>query len=136
MSYEISNYSVRIGTLTAGADLSSAQYTFVKLDSAGAVVQCSAVTDIPLGVLQNAPASGDVADVLVVGGTKVKAGAAITAANLNTTCLSTSAAGLAVAKTLGTDTTNHVVGRPLNASGASGDIITAVINCTAANRAV
>lgn len=136
MSYEISNYSVRIGTLSAGADLSSAQYTFVKLDSAGAVVQCSATTDLPLGVLQNAPVSGEVADVLVVGGTKLKAGAAITAANLNTTGLGTSAAGLAVAKTLGTDVTHNVVGRPLNAAGASGDIITAVINCTAFNRAV
>jgi hypothetical protein len=134
MAYEINNYSLKI-TLVAGADLSAAQYTFVKLDATGGVIQCSAVTDAPIGVLQNNPSSGQEAEVVVAGGTKVKVGAAITAGNLQTTALGTSAAGLAVAKVLGTDTTNFSVGRPLSAAGGANEIITAVINCAAPNRA-
>ena len=52
MAYESNAYALKI-TLVAGADLSSAQYKFVKLDSNGAAVVCSAVTDVPVGVLQN-----------------------------------------------------------------------------------
>jgi hypothetical protein len=76
MAYEISNYSVKV-SLVAGADLSTKQYTFVKLDSSGQAVAAAAATDIPIGVLQNAPTSGQEAEVLIVGGTKIVAGAAI-----------------------------------------------------------
>ena len=40
----------------AGADLSSSQYHFVKFSS-GSVIECAAATDVPSGVLQNAPES-------------------------------------------------------------------------------
>jgi hypothetical protein len=70
MAYEISNYSVKV-TLVAGADLSAKQYTFVKLNSSGEAIAAAAATDIPIGVLQNAPTSGQEAEVLVVGGTKL-----------------------------------------------------------------
>ena len=76
MAYEISNYSVKV-TLVAGADLSALQYNFVKINSSGQAVACAAATDIPVGVLQNAPTSGQEAEVLIVGGTKIVAGAAI-----------------------------------------------------------
>jgi hypothetical protein len=44
------------------------QYTFVKLNSSGEAIAVAAATDVPIGVLQNAPTSGQEAEVLVVGG--------------------------------------------------------------------
>jgi hypothetical protein len=130
MAYEISNYSVKV-SLVAGADLSTKQYTFVKLDSSGQAVAASGATDIPIGVLQNAPTSGQEAEVLIVGGTKIVAGAAIGEGAL----VGTSAAGKAVALVAGTDTTKYVVGTLLTESAADGNIVTAVINCANPGRA-
>ena len=130
MAYEISNYSVKV-TLVAAADLSALQYTFVKLNSSGQVVAAAAATDIPIGVLQNAPTSGQEAEVLIVGGTKLVAGAAISEGAL----VGTSSTGKAVALVAGTDTTKYVVGTLLTESGASGDVVTAVINCANPGRA-
>jgi hypothetical protein len=130
MAYEISNYSVKV-TLVAGADLSSKQYTFVKLDSSGQAVAASGATDIPIGVLQNAPTSGQEAEVLIVGGTKIVAGAAIGEGAL----VGTGATGKAVALVAGTDTTKYVVGTLLTESAADGNIVTAVINCANPGRA-
>ena len=57
MAYE--SPQINIGTLTAAADLSGKQYHFVKLASESTVNVCAAVTDVPIGVLQNTPASGE-----------------------------------------------------------------------------
>jgi len=130
MAYEFSNYSVK-ATLVAGGDLSALQYTFVKLNSSGEAVAAAAATDIPIGVLQNAPTSGQEAEVLIVGGTKIVAGAAISEGAL----VGTSSTGKAVALVAGTDTTKYVVGTLLTESGASGDIVTAVVNCANPGRA-
>lgn len=130
MAYEISNYSVKV-TLVAGADLSTKQYTFVKLDSSGQAVAAAAATDIPVGVLQNAPTAGQEAEVLIVGGTKIVAGAAIGEGAL----VGTSSTGKAVALVAGTDTTKYVVGTLLTESGADGNIVTAVVNCANPGRA-
>ena len=130
MAYEISNYSVKV-TLVAAADLLSKQYTFVKLDSSGQAVAASGATDIPIGVLQNAPTSGQEAEVLVVGGTKIVAGAAIGEGAL----IGTGSTGKAVALVAGTDTTKYVVGTLLTESAADGNIVTAVINCANPGRA-
>jgi hypothetical protein len=130
MAYEISNYSVKV-TLVAAADLSALQYTFVKLNASGQAAACSGATDIPIGVLQNAPTAGQEAEVLVVGGTKIVAGAAIGEGAL----VGTSAAGKAVALVAGTDTTKYVVGTLLTESAADGNIVTAVINCANPGRA-
>ena len=130
MAYEISNYSVKV-SLVAGADLSTKQYTFVKLDSSGQAVAASGATDIPIGVLQNAPTSGQEAEVLIVGGTKIVAGAAIGEGAL----VGTGATGKAVALVAGTDTTKYVVGTLLTESAADGNIVTAVINCANPGRA-
>jgi hypothetical protein len=129
MAYEISNYSVKV-TLVAGADLSAAQYKFVKLNSSGQAILCAAATDSPIGVLQNAPLSGQEAEILIVGGTKVVAGAAITLPNV----IGTDANGKAVALAV-TDTTKYVVGSLLTASAADANVVTAVINCANATRA-
>jgi carbamoylphosphate synthase large subunit len=129
VAYDISNYSVKI-TAVAGADLSSSQYKFVKMSADNTVVLCSAATDKPIGVLQNDPKSGQEAEILISGGTKVNAGATLTAGSV----IGTSATGTAVALTVGTDTTKYVVGTVV-AGGASGEIITAVISASNAGRA-
>ena len=130
MAYEINNYSVR-ATFVAGADLSTKQYTFVKLNSSGEVIAAAAATDIPIGVLQNNPTSGAEASVTIVGGTKIVAGAAIGEGAL----VGTSSTGKAVALVAGTDTTKYVVGTLLTESGADGDIVSAVVNCANPGRA-
>ena len=130
MAYEISNNSLKI-TLPAGADLSTKQYYFVKVNSSGNAVLCAAATDAPIGVLQNSPISGAEASIVVVGGTKLVAGAAI-AAGIK---IGTDSAGKADAKVAGTDTTEYTVGQVLLASGADAEVLTAVINCASPNRA-
>lgn len=129
MAYEISNYSVKL-SLVAGGDLSAEQYKFVKLNSSGQAVVCAAVTDRPIGVLQNAPASGGVAEVLVVGGTKLVAGGSITEG----AALGITSAGKGKALTVGTDTTQYILGTAVT-EGASDEIITVVINCASSARA-
>jgi len=129
MAYEISNYTLKI-TLVAGADLSAAQYKFVKI-SAGQAVVCSGATDVPIGVLQNSPASGSEASILVAGGTKIVSSASISAGAL----IGTNSAGKADAKVAGTDTTEYVAGQVILGAGADGEYLTAVINCANLNRA-
>lgn len=121
---------LKIGTLTASADLSSKQYYFVKISGSGTVTVCSGATDRPIGVLQNKPTSGQPAEIVVVGHTKISCDAALTAGN----AIGTSADGQADAKTAGTDTTEYIVGIALRTTGAAGEIGEALINCASANR--
>jgi hypothetical protein len=129
MAYElpVSQQSV---SLVAGADLSSLQYTFVKLNSSGQVVAVAAATDLPIGVLQNAPTSGKTAEVAVHGVTKLKASAAIATPKL----VGTTSTGTAVGLVAGTDTTKFILGQAVTSAGASGDIITVAISCIAPAR--
>jgi len=129
MAFEFSNYAVKISRV-AGADLSALQYTFVKMSTTDLVVTCSAATDIPLGVLQNAPTAGQEAEVLIIGGTKLVAGVTVAIGDLLGV---TSAAKASVVTT--SDTTKYVLGTAISA-GASSDVITAVINCAGPTRAV
>lgn len=129
MAYEISNYTLKI-TLEAGADLSAAQYKFVKISS-GKAVLCAAATDIPVGVLQNSPTSGQEASITVAGGTKIVSSANIAAGVV----IGTSSTGKADAKVAGTDTTEYAVGQVILGAGADGEYLTAVINCASPNRA-
>jgi hypothetical protein len=117
-------------SLSAGADLSSKQYTFVKMSGTG-VISAAAATDICIGVLQNAPTSGKTAEVAVSGVTKLKASAAISVGAL----IGTTSTGLAVSLTAGTDTTKYVFGQAITAAAASGDIITVAFDCKSPNRA-
>lgn len=130
MAYEIANAAVKI-TLPAAADLSAKQYYFVKIDSNGKAALCAAATDKPIGVLQNTPASGEEAVITVVGGTKVVASASIDEGIL----IGTASTGKADAKVPGTDTTEYVVGTVILASGADGEIATALVNCASPARA-
>lgn len=109
-------------TFEAGADLSALQYHFVKLNSSGQVVAIAAITDIPIGVLQNKPsASGRAAEVVIMGITKIKSDEALDEAET----LGTSADGQGVGNP---GATVKIVGQVLKAC-ASGEITTAVINC-------
>lgn len=130
MAYEISNNALKV-TLVAGADLSAKQFYFVKMSADNTCVLCSAATDAPIGVLQNNPISGAEATVVVAGGTKIVASAAIAAG----VKIGTASTGKADAKVAGTDTTEYTVGQVLLASSADAEILTAVINCASPNRA-
>lgn len=130
MAYEINNYSLKI-TLVAGADLSAAQYKFVEIGAGGVVTVCNGATDKPIGVLQNAPLSGQEAEVVVAGGTKVVSSGNIAIGS----AIGTDASGKAAALTAGTDTTKYVVGTVILPAGADGEILTAVVNCAAPGRA-
>lgn len=59
-------------TILAGEDLSSYQYSAVKLNSSGALVRAGA-GEFPIGILQNAPANGAVGIVRVAGISIMKA---------------------------------------------------------------
>jgi hypothetical protein len=74
MAIELPGFSI---TLTAGQDLSSAQFRFVKLSADNTVVQCTATTDNPIGVLQNKPGSLGAAEVMTMGLTKLVAGGSL-----------------------------------------------------------
>jgi hypothetical protein len=128
MAYEI---PVLVISLKAGEDLSAKQFYHVKLDASGDVVAPTGATDVPAGILQNAPTSGQTAEVLVLGVSKVNSDAALSIGAF----IGTSADGQADAKTIGTDTTEYVSGRVLEASGAAGGYATAMINCLAPHRA-
>ena len=118
-------------SLEAGADLSAKQYHFVKLDANGKAVVCSAATDKPVGVLQNNPTSGQAAEIVVVGLTKVSSDAALAIGDL----IGTSGDGQADAKTPGTDTTQFVVGTVLTTTSAASVIGSVLVNCANPHRA-
>lgn len=104
---------------SASSDLSAKQYLAVKVSGLRTVTGIAADTDIPFGVLQNAPTSGQTAEVMSFGRTKMVASAAITAgAQIGVT-----AAGKAVARVVGTDTTKYVIGVAEDTAAADGDII-------------
>lgn len=127
MAYEIPCFSI---TLPAGGDLSSSQFKFVKLNSSGQVVDIAAATDIPVGVLQNKPASGGAAEVMVIGISKVQGDADLAKGAQ----IGTSSDGQAAAYVNGTDTTKYVVGQVLLDNSAAGGIASALINCANPHR--
>ena len=75
MGNQINDLSI---TLEAGADLSTKQYSFVSVNSSGQVISPAATGNKVIGVLLNAPASGEPAVVQVQGVAPVMAGATIT----------------------------------------------------------
>ena len=112
--------------IIAGADLSAAgnQYKFVKWSADRTVVLCNGVTDIPCGVLQNTPASGDAATVGFLGVSKVQGDADLAAGN----SIGTSSDGQAAIYTVA-DTTKHIVGSVIFGNSAAGGYATCAINC-------
>ena len=128
MAYEAAQ--IKVGTFTASADLSAKQYHFVKMSGNNTVTVCAAITDIPIGVLQNTPESGYPAEVCLFGISKVVADGTLAAGNV----IGTSADGQADAIAAGTDTTVYTMGIALNAASA-GETVEAFINTTAGRAA-
>ncbi len=127
MAYEIPGLTI---SLPAGGSLTSSQYKFVKLNSSGQVIDIAANTDIPIGILQNAPASGDMAVVMVTGVSKVQGDVDLSKANL----IGPSADGQAAAYVNGTDTTKYIVGQVIDDNTTAGGLATVVFNCAVPNR--
>lgn len=121
---------IKIPGLKAAADLSSKQYYLVELTAADTVNVCNGVTDRPIGVLQNAPQSGEPAEVCALGVTKINSDAALSVGDQ----IGTAADGQAAAYVPGTDTTKYIVGMVIGASGAAAGYATAIINCFSAAR--
>lgn len=61
----------------AGADLSALQYTFVKLSGDSKTVVGCGADEIPVGILMNAPLSGQMAEVVIDGGAQLKSSGVI-----------------------------------------------------------
>lgn len=122
MAYE--GPQIKIPGLTASADLSAKQYYFVKMSAAKTVTVCAGTTDKPIGVLQNAPESGEEAEVCVFGVTKVSGDADLAYG----ASIGTSADGQAATYTV-SDTTKYIVGTIIEDNAAAGGLATAVINC-------
>ena len=72
--------TMRTIVLKAGADLSADQFKALILDGSADAILSTAVTDVPVGILQNKPKSGERALIALLDGAvlKMKAGAAIT----------------------------------------------------------
>ena len=121
MAYE--TIGTDIGTLTAGADLSGKQYHFVSLASATTVNVCTAITNSPIGILQNDPTSGQSAVVRISGVSKVVADGTLAAGNF----IGTSADAQADAIGSGTDTTVYMMGQCVEAASA-GETTTMILN--------
>ena len=122
---------LKIPGFKASADLSGKQFYFVEPSGAGTVNVCGAATDKAIGVLQNKPTSGQVAEIMAIGISKVSSDAALSRGDL----IGPSADGQADAKVPGTDTTEYIHGQVLVATGAAGELATALINCANLARA-
>lgn len=127
-----------IQSFTAASDMTAAscQYTFVKFAaSAETVLPCTAVADIPIGVLQNTPAQGKQAEVAIFGITKLRVGTtdiALVSTTSGTVGVDTTArAAILGAPGVGAQTTSYVLGRiiSVDATDNDGGLITAAINC-------
>lgn len=128
MAFEVGTANALKITLVAGADLSTHQYKFVKQNASGQAVLCTAVTDKPIGVLQNDPKSGQEAEIVVVGGTKIKGGEALA---IDST-IGTDANSTAQVVVVGTETTVYAVGRVIGvATTGAGGVASALVNCLA-----
>jgi hypothetical protein len=130
MAYDFSNSAVK-ASFVAGEDLSAKQYHFVKIDNGdGDVVAVSAATDRPIGVLQNTPTAGQIAEVTIVGGTKVEAGGSASAGQ----GVFASASATAVTLVFGTTASAAYSVGTFIEPAAAGAITTAVIDCANAAR--
>lgn len=110
-----------IGTLFAGADLRALQFTYVKVNASGQVVAATTSGGKVLGILQNKPNTGEVAEVLVEGVSKAVAGAVVAAGS---NVMSDAAGKSIVAATTGSTMT----GVAFEAAAASGEIIAVYFN--------
>ena len=131
---------ILIQTFTAASTMSAAsqQFILVKLDSSADAKchPCTAVTDIPIGVLQNLPAVGELAEVMVLGVSKVRVGATDLSAGVQ---ICTDTTSRAAVYTPGTTSSNaYNIGRVISLDATDNDaaLVTCLVNCINLNRAL
>lgn len=134
MAYEISNYAVKV-TLVAAEDLSAKQYNFVKLNSAGAAVAVAATTDKAIGILQNDPSAGQEAEVLIVGGSKLVAGGAVSTNALVGTSNVGKGVSLTPSGTAGASIPRFFASALTEATGVN-ELFTVLVNCATPPKAI
>lgn len=115
---------------TAAVDLTANQFQFVTLNTSGQAVLCSAITDLPIGILQNAPRAGLAASIMTFGVSKLVMAAA-TAIN---SLIGTDAAAKGAIRVNGTDTTTYIVGRAIVATAAANGVGSVAFSCLTPNR--
>lgn len=106
------NQVFQLTGMAADADLSAKQFFFVKMDTTDKRVSlCDTDGEVCIGVLQNKPnGAGQVAEVMALGITKVKAGETLAAGDLVKT-LSNGKAGVAEGTVTGADVGDYVIGQ-------------------------
>jgi len=111
--------ALRTITLTAGADLSSGQYKIVQLSAANTVTLATASTQTILGVLVNAPGSGEAAEVAIEGVAKVIADGSVAVGDLITADSNSVATSVTQADADSTDAFAKTLGIALEADAAA-----------------
>jgi hypothetical protein len=111
-------------TFKAGATLATNQYHGVKFNANRQVILMAADTDVPAGIVLNDPASGEEAEVLVVGRTPIVAGETITAGQL----VRVDASGHAMVFAPLTNITTYCIGQ-CSSGGAVGEKVEVMVNC-------
>jgi hypothetical protein len=107
-------------TNSSYSGMGASRYIFVEAVAAGQAVMASNIgSAFLLGVMQNDPAIGEAMTIAVAGFSKVVAGGAIAANAL----ITNNASGRAALVTSG----DMVAGRLLEASGADGDVVSALL---------
>jgi hypothetical protein len=123
MAYDQAGSALKM-TLTAGEDLSTFQYCFVKITANNTVQATDVQGDRPIGVLQNKPGNGEAATVLLAGVTLLKSSGTI---NVGTN-VGPENAGTARAQTVTAPATSVACGIALEA-GVANQFLTAAVNC-------
>ena len=103
-------------TLEAAADLSASQYRAVKTNTSGEAAVITAITDKPVGILQDKPAAqGRAAELMADGISLMEAGSGGVTAG-NTIGVDNAGKGISIAP--GTATTQYLVGTALSTASA------------------
>lgn len=106
-------------TRVANADLSALQHVAVKVVAGNKVDKCG-VADVPIGFLDNAPAAGELARVIVLGTAKVRAAGAFAEGDM--LCVADADGKLDTVGAAG-----HVIAIALEAAGAEDDRVEAIV---------
>ncbi len=109
----------------AAEDLSAYQYHFVKIDTSGQARLLNAGTELPDGVLQNAPGTGEEAAIRILGISKIVANAALDEGTfIKAEHVSSTDTGKAASAE---STKSLTMGRVVGASGAEDDLCSVLL---------
>lgn len=116
-----SHLEPKIGTFKANADLSASQYCFVKLTDAKTVDLQGTKGGKTIGILMNAPLSGDMAEVaLPGGGAKLKVGG-------NVALMDKMIANTTTGQGIADDAAGQWVGAQAHDTGVANDVIPVMV---------